>query len=67
MATTVGIPAAIASELILSGRIFAFAFQLTVAGKVKRSGVLRPVTKDLYEPILSKLQEMGINVIEETF
>jgi hypothetical protein len=36
------------------------------SGEIKRAGVIRPVTKDLYEPILSKLVAMGISIVEET-
>lgn len=47
MARTVGLPAAIATEMILSGRITG-------------SGVHIPIEKEVYEPILEKLQDEGI-------
>lgn len=52
MAKTVGWPAAIAVKMIL-------------AGEYKSSGVIVPVKKELYEPVLKELAEMGI-VFEET-
>ena len=47
MAQTVGYPAAIAAHLVLEGTI-------------KTPGMLTPLTKDLYEPILAQLKELGI-------
>jgi saccharopine dehydrogenase-like NADP-dependent oxidoreductase len=47
MARTVGLPAAIASRLILEG-------------KIVRTGVVMPVTPDIYEPVLAELEELGI-------
>jgi saccharopine dehydrogenase (NADP+, L-glutamate forming) len=52
MALTVGLPAAIATKLLLTG-------------KITRTGVSTPVTPDLYEPILKELEEYGIQFIEE--
>jgi saccharopine dehydrogenase-like NADP-dependent oxidoreductase len=51
MAKTVGLPAAIAVKMILSGQY-------------RASGVIVPVKKELYEPVLKELSEMGI-VFEE--
>lgn len=48
MATTVGLPIGIAAKMILLNQI-----QLT--------GVLRPVMKEIYEPVLQTLQQMGID------
>lgn len=47
MARTVGLPAAIATRLILEG-------------KIKERGVQIPVVPDIYIPILQELREMGI-------
>jgi saccharopine dehydrogenase-like NADP-dependent oxidoreductase len=47
MAKTVGIPAAIAVQLILNGVI-------------KEKGVIAPMSKDIYEPMLSILEAEGI-------
>lgn len=52
MSLTVGLPAAIAVKLILTGKITA-------------TGVHIPVTKDIYEPILDELKTLGIEFIEE--
>jgi len=49
MAKTVGLPLAIAAKLILQEKI-----------KIKLSGVHIPVVKELYEPILSELEQHGI-------
>ena len=47
MATTVGTPCALAADMILSGAL-------------ERKGVLRPIYKDIYDPLLQKLEEHGI-------
>lgn len=52
MAKTVGLPAAIAVKMILTG-----AF--------KGSGVVVPVMKELYEPVLKELEGQGIVFTEE--
>ncbi|KAJ3330264.1 hypothetical protein HDU76_006052, partial [Blyttiomyces sp. JEL0837] len=51
MAKTVGLPAAIATEMILNGDI-------------NRHGVLAPVYADIYEPALAKLEAEGIRFEE---
>lgn len=54
MAKTVGLPAAIATEFILSG-------------KINRRGVVVPVTADIYTPILELLAEAhGVQFLETT-
>lgn len=55
MARTVGLPAAIASRLLLQGR-------LKLPG-----GVYRPLTPDIYNPILDELEVQGIGLKEEIF
>lgn len=52
IARTVALPAAIAADLILTG-------QLT------QTGLLRPVSAEIYEPVLRKLEEEGIVLREE--
>ena len=47
MARTVGVPCALAADMILGGAI-------------KRTGVLRPIHADIYEPLLSALAQHGI-------
>ena len=54
MSITVGIPVAIAAKLFLTG-------------KLKKTGVVIPVEKDVYAPILEELEEYGIKFIEEEF
>ncbi|MDX1904762.1 MAG: saccharopine dehydrogenase C-terminal domain-containing protein [Thermonemataceae bacterium] len=51
MAKTVGLPLAIACKLILEG-------------KITSTGVLMPLTPNIYEPILSELQAYGISFSE---
>ncbi|MFY9307434.1 MAG: saccharopine dehydrogenase C-terminal domain-containing protein [Bacteroidia bacterium] len=51
MAKTVGLPLAIASKMILQG-------------KIKARGVVIPTTKEIYEPLLAELETFGI-VFEE--
>lgn len=51
MARTVGLPAAIASRLILEGRI-------------RQRGVCIPTLPEIYEPVLDELAELGIGMEE---
>lgn len=53
MARTVSLPAAIATKMILQGRI-----DLT--------GVHIPVLPEIYEPVLAELEAMGITLVERT-
>ncbi|MHB2150441.1 saccharopine dehydrogenase C-terminal domain-containing protein [Calditrichota bacterium LG25] len=53
MARTVGLPAAIATRLI-------------VEGKINLKGVHIPVLPDIYEPILTELEVMNIKLIERS-
>ncbi len=53
MAKTVGLPLGIATKLILNG---------TIASR----GLRIPVTSDIYEPVLSELEQYGIKFHEET-
>ncbi len=52
MAKTVGLPVAIATKLILNGTI-------------KDRGVLIPVSKSIYQPILNELKNFGIHFTEK--
>lgn len=52
MAKTVGLPLAIAAKLLLDG-------------KIKARGVVVPVTKEFYEPILLELKTLGIEFSEK--
>jgi saccharopine dehydrogenase (NADP+, L-glutamate forming) len=51
MAKTVGLPLAIAAKLLLQG-------------KIKSRGVVIPVVKEIYEPVLAELPEFGIRLLE---
>ena len=51
MAKTVGLPVGIAALKILKG-------------KIKTPGVQRPITKEIYEPILKELSLYGIKFTE---
>jgi alpha-aminoadipic semialdehyde synthase len=51
MARTVGLPAAVAADMLLSGEL-------------KRRGVLAPVTRDVYGPMLAALEARGIRFQE---
>lgn len=53
MAKTVGWPLAIATKLILQG-------------KINDAGVLIPIKRDIYSPILEELEQMGLKMVEET-
>lgn len=52
MAKTVGLPLGIAAKLLLEGRI-------------KARGVCIPVLKEIYEPVLHELDELGIGLREK--
>ena len=54
MSMTVGLPVAIATELILNGEI-------------TLTGVRIPTDKEIYLPILERLKEFNIDFIEEEF
>jgi hypothetical protein len=54
MARTVGIPAAITAQLLLDGGVAA-------------RGVLRPMTREVYAPVLDKLRAEGIEFREKSF
>jgi len=53
MSRAVGLPAAIASRLILEGAI-------------RAKGVLKPITEDIYMPVLAELAENGYNFEHKT-
>jgi saccharopine dehydrogenase-like NADP-dependent oxidoreductase len=53
MSRTVGLPAAIATRLILQG-------------KIDLTGVQVPVIPEIYEPVLAELESMGISFTEKT-
>ncbi len=52
IARTVALPAAISVKMILNGEI-------------TETGVHRPITKTIYEPVLNELEKMGIAMVEE--
>jgi saccharopine dehydrogenase (NADP+, L-glutamate forming) len=52
MSLTVGLPVAIATKLILQG-------------KINLTGVKIPVDKEIYEPVLEELKSFGIDFVEE--
>jgi saccharopine dehydrogenase (NADP+, L-glutamate forming) len=54
MSRTVALPVAIASRMILEGRI-------------NLTGVYRPIIPEIYEPILKELATLGISLEEHTF
>ena len=53
MSQTVGITTAIGTRLIMEG-------------KITRKGVLSPIYKDIYDPIMKELERFGISMIEES-
>ncbi|KAJ2843720.1 saccharopine dehydrogenase (NADP+, L-glutamate-forming), partial [Coemansia brasiliensis] len=53
MAKTVGVPCGIATQLILDG-------------KINTTGVIAPMTPEIYQPIMDILPSEGINAVEET-
>ncbi len=55
MAKTVGLPCAIATQLILDGKLEAFT----------RSGIHAPYTKELCDPIRTILEDEGVGMVEK--
>ena len=53
VAATVGYATAVAAELVLQGQI-------------KETGVIIPTMKEIYQPMLKRLQELGITYTENT-
>lgn len=47
------------------GYTTALAVRLVVEGKIKRTGVLSPIYKEIYEPVLAGLEKYGIKCVEE--
>ena len=65
MARTVGIPAGIAAKLILEGT-WSYNWSLhaclclnsvSLAGKIKHKGIVVPLTRDIYQPILEEMND----------
>ena len=54
MARTVGIPVAIAAMLVAEGKLLDF------------KGVVRPIHRDIYQPILEGLEEVGLKMVEKS-
>lgn len=54
MAKTVGLPLAISAKLLMQG-------------KIKSRGVVIPVVKEIYDPVLEELAGMGIQLLEKEF
>ena len=52
MARTVGLPLGIAAKLLLEG-------------KIKQRGVVIPITKEIYDPLLAELRALGISLVED--
>lgn len=54
MATTVGLPVGLAALMVLNGTI-------------QQRGAALPITKEIYDPILAKLAELGVVCTEREF
>jgi len=54
MARTVGLPLGIATKLLATG-------------KIKKTGIHRPIDKDMYEPILKELESFGVSFEEKEY
>jgi saccharopine dehydrogenase-like NADP-dependent oxidoreductase len=54
MAKTVGLPLAIATRMVLEG-------------KVTQRGVLLPISPDIYRPVLGELAANGLSFTEKTY
>ena len=53
MSKAVSLPAAIASKLILEG-------------KIKAKGVQRPTLSEIYQPVLKEMENFGYNFVQNT-
>ncbi|PVU97559.1 hypothetical protein BB559_001968 [Furculomyces boomerangus] len=53
MATTVGVPCGIATQLVLDG-------------KITQTGVIAPMKPEIYVPIMTELEKEGIRCVEQT-
>jgi saccharopine dehydrogenase-like NADP-dependent oxidoreductase len=51
MSLTVGLPTAMGADLLLHG-------------KISEKGVIRPIYRDIYDPILKMLEKVNIKLIE---
>ena len=54
MAKTVGLPLAIAAQLLLEG-------------KITSRGVVIPVSREIYNPVLKALSGLGIHLVEKEY
>lgn len=54
MARTVGLPAAMGARYVLDGTI-------------KKRGVIGPMSKAVYEPVLKELETHGVRMVERSF
>ena len=52
MSDTVGIPVGIATKMLLKN-------------KIQSRGVMLPITKDIYQPILNELEKVGVFFVEK--
>ena len=77
MARTVGLPAAMAVEMILRGKPgsghylhpihkIPIIHLLSSADKIKECGVLSPTSPYIYKTILENLDSQGVRIIENT-
>ncbi|KAI9592138.1 Saccharopine dehydrogenase-domain-containing protein [Syncephalis fuscata] len=67
MAKTVGLPAAMGTELILRGNPFIIltnCYYTNYLGGLKTRGVLTPTLSEIYTPILERLEHEGVKMIE---
>ena len=65
MARLVGLPTAIAAEMLLEGQYIdlclSYIFFTFLSGSISRTGVVEPLYPEIYEPILQKLKEAAVN------
>jgi alpha-aminoadipic semialdehyde synthase len=68
MAKTVGLPAAMGTELILRGKsmnnLITCSLIIYYLGGISTRGVITPTLKEIYRPLLSQLEYEGIRMIE---
>ena len=60
MAQTVGYPCAIAAHLVLEGTNMKKYTNFNDLGQLKSPGMVTPLAKEIYQPILAELAKLGI-------
>lgn len=76
MAKTVGYPAAIAAHMVLNGQycftymvlieVCHFLSKCSTSGELSTKGLVVPMMKSIYSPVLKRLQEEGLQYVTKS-